>query len=466
MSRRPTLHDVRRFLAPVALLVAFAALARPAAAHAGSLSGTYRSAPVPSWLVTATGAAVIGASFLATSFLTDHDAIRALNRRGLSLPWPSLADSLLHPAGRIAGVLALAAVVVVALLGPATGTANAAVLFVWAGWWAGYTATVYLVADTWPTLDPWRTLARLVPGTGRWSYPGWLAEWPAVVGLLSLVYLEVVTPVASAPRFLGAVVLGYTLVTLAGATLLGVDEWFGNVDPVAAVFRYYGRLAPVRRTDEGLRLRVPGTALTEASAPEGPAGTAVVVALLWVTTFDGLVTTAAWGRLAAPLVRAGLPAHLVYAVAMVAGFGLFWGVYRAVARWARGTADTYVTARTLAGWFAPSLLPIAAGYHLAHFLGYFLSLAPALLTVLGQPFSPPATVPVAVLPGWFGALQLALVVLGHLLAVWVAHALSFQVFPGRLQPLRSQYPLVLAMVAYTATSMWIVSRPYTPPPFL
>ena len=445
--------------------VASVLLARPAAAHAGSLSGTYRSAPIPSWLVTLTGAAIIGVSFLLTSFVTDHETIRGLTGGRAVFPSVEAFRRATVTVARAVGLVALVGTVVVGVAGPQTGAANAAVLFVWAGWWAGYTMTTYLVGNTWPLLNPWRTLAAALPAPRR-AYPDRFGLWPAVAGLLGLVFVEVVTPVAQDPALLAFVVVAYSVATLAGAALVGADDWFGNVDPVAAVFRYYGRLAPVQRTADGLALRPPGGAISEQTAPETPSGTAFVVALLWATTFDGLVTTGAWARLVDPLLAAGVPGLPVYLLALLAGFVVFLGAYRLVARWARRTADSYVTAEYVGGWFAPALLPIAAGYHLAHFLGYFLSLAPAFLAVVGQPFTAPATVPVAVLPGWFGALQLAFVVVGHLVAVWVAHALSFELFTGRLQPLRSQYPFVLVMIAYTAVSMWIVSQPFTTPPGL
>jgi hypothetical protein len=187
-----------------------------------------------------------------------------------------------------------------------------------------------------------------------------------------------------------------------------------------------------------------------------------VVALLWVTTFDGLVSTPAWNGIVRPLVALGLPAPLVYLVAIVAGFGAFLGVYRAAARGVRRTAGTYVTGAAIERRFAPALLPIAAGYHLAHYVGYVVGLSPALVAAVTDPLSSPALRAV-VLPDWFGAVALALVVLAHLVAVWVAHAIAFDVFPGRLQPIRSQYPFVVVMIAYTATSMWIVSQPFARP---
>jgi len=450
----------------VAVGFVLALLARPVSAHAGSLSGSYRSAPIPSWLVFLTGASIIGASFLFTSLFTNHETIRGVNDSGFAVPSTETVRTGLARLVGLVGVGGLALVVAGGLFGPATGEANVAVLVVWAGWWAGYTMSVYLIGDTWRALNPWRTIARVLPRAGDRRYPERFGRWPSVVGLLGLVFVEVVTPVAQDPRLLAGLVVVYTVVTLAGATLFGIEDWFANVDPIAGVFRVYGKLAPVQWTDDGVDVRLPGAALTEPDAPEGTDGTAFVVALLWVTTFDGFVTTPAWSGIVRPIVGVGVPALLVYLLAMVAGFGLFYGTYRYVSGWARETADSYLTEAYVRGWFVPSLVPIAAGYHLAHFLGYCLSLAPALVTVLGQPFTPLSTVPVGVVPGWFGTFQLAFVIGGHLLAVWVAHSLAFEAFTGRLQPIRSQYPFIIVMIAYTATSMWIVSEPFTAPPFV
>jgi hypothetical protein len=411
-----------------------------------------------------TGASIIGASFLLTSLFTDHRAIRSINASALSVVLPTSVGSVAMRVGRLVGVAGLVFVVGIGLFGPANTEANAAVLLVWAGWWAGYTITVYLLGNSWPAIDPWRALAAAIPERRVREYPPSLGRWPAVAGLLALVFAEVVLPVASAPRVLAALVLGYTAVTLAGAATVGRAAWFRNVDPISGVFREYGRLAPVQRTDAGLSLRLPGGAATDPDAAGGSGGAAFVVALLWVTTFDGLVTTPAWAAVAEGAVGAGLPPLLVYLAAMIVGFAVFLGVYRAVAAWSRRTANTYVTSDFLQGWFAPSLLPIAAGYHLAHFLGYAISLAPGLLATLRQPLTAFTTLPVGIVPGWFGSLQLLFVVVGHLVAVWVAHGRSFQLFTGRLQPLRSQYPFVLVMIAYTAVSMWIVAQPYTAPP--
>nr|WP_276261615.1 hypothetical protein [Haloglomus sp. DT116] len=432
-------------------------LAGTAAAHVGALGGAGTPQPVPFWLVALTGGGLVGGSFLFTSLMTDHEAIQSVNASRLGLPSAAALRRGARTGARVLGVLGLLAVLTVALFGPAAPT-NAAVLVVWVGWWAGYTASTYLVGDSWPALNPWRTLADLLPARDR-DLPD-LGAWPATAGLLGLVWLEVVSPVASDPRFLAAVVVGYTGATLAGAAAYG-EAWFDRIDPVSRVFRLYGWLAPVQRTGDGLALRLPGGTLPSRELADR-SEVAFVVALLWVTTFDGLVSTPTWNDVVRPFVSVGVPAPLVYLVATLAGFGVFLGGYRLAASYARRTAATYVSAVAIERRFAPALLPIAAGYHLAHYLGYVVGLSPALAAAVTNPFASPALRAV-VLPDWFGGIALALVVLAHLAAVWVAHAIAFDLFPGRLQPIRSQYPFVVVMVAYTATSMWIVSQPFARP---
>jgi len=471
----------------VAAAVAVAVLSERAAAHSGSLGGSVASATVPTWLTVLTGGIVVGGSFLFTTLLTDHDAMRGVNWWRLAVPTPTRLRRAVVSLVRAFSVGVLVVVLVTGSVGPREGVRNFALLLVWVGWWAGYTATTYLVGDTWPVLNPWRAplsavrWARRRRGDGAGgdsdgdhgagslvgaSLPSSWGVWPAVAGLLGLVWLEVVSPVGENPRLLAGVVAAYTLATVAGSFAVG-EAWFERVDPVSRVFAAYGRVAPLRRDADGsLSLRLPGTALTEDPLPERPGEVAFVVALLWVTTYDGLVATPTWARAVGPLVGAGVPALAVYAAVLLAGFGLFLGVYRLAARRVRDAADTYVTARAIERWFAPALLPIAAGYHLAHFLGYFLGLAPALAAVATSPFAPPASPLALVLPGWFGTVKLLFVLGGHVLAIWVAHSLAFELFPGVLAAIRSQFPSVVVMVFYTMTSLWVITQPYAPPPYV
>ncbi|MEF8818617.1 MAG: hypothetical protein V5A31_03715 [Haloferacaceae archaeon] len=463
MARRPA---VVRPLAPAA--VALAAFAAPAAAHTGGLRAASRD-PVsaPAWLFLLTGGAAVGASFLLASFVTDRGLIDAIHGWSRALPAPTRP---LRALARLVGLVGLAALLVVGWFGPVTGARNLAVLLVWVVWWGGVVATAYLVGNGWPALDPFRTLAaglrRVAARAGAepLDYPERLGAWPSVAGLLALVWVEVTAPLADDPRLLATVVAVYGVVTVGGAAAFG-PAWFDRVDPVARLLAAYGRVAPVARADGRPRLRLPGTRLSD-PVVEGVDETAFVVAVLYVTTYDGLVATGPWAVAVEWVVGLGAPPTAVYLGTYLLGFGAALGAYRLAARAARRFAATYRSPEALAARFAPPLLAIAAGYHLAHNAGTVLALSPAVASVVAAPLAPPQNPPVFVLPGWIQGVEIAAVLAGHVLAVWVAHAAAYDAFPDRLQAVRSQYGVTLAMVGFTMLSLWIVSEPYVSPPFL
>ncbi len=445
-------------------------LADPVLAHMGSLGGPLTSVPVPFWLVVLTGGGIIGASFLFTSFATDHEFIRWINALGVLVPTPASVWRAAVTGLSVASVAILLLFVVVGFVGPTDPTRNLAVVGIWAGWWAGYTASVYLVGDTWSVVNPWRTIAGVFGSLGGRELTDLPVSsgWVAALGLLAMVYLEVISPLASVPSLLVWVVLAYSVVTLVGAITYG-DSWFERVDPISRVFRTYGRLAPVRRIDGRLSVGLPAGVLANDYDDAVRGDVVFVVALVWVTTYDGLVSTASFDGFARAILGSDPPmvlAYLLYLVVAIAGFLAFLGIYRLAARVSRRTAGSFVSVSVIERRFVWALVPIAAAYHLAHFLGYFVTFVPTLTGIAANPLAPPPSPQIAVLPDWWGGVQLALVILGHLVAIWVAHAIAFETFTGKLQPIRSQYSFAVVTICYTMTSMWIIAQPYSPPPFL
>lgn len=444
------------------VLVALVVASDPVLAHAGSLNLSSEPSPIPDWVYAMTGGAVVALSFLFTSLVTDPELVHALRRRRRSVTLG--LSRALELAARGIGVLGLLLVLVIGFIGPDAALANLAVLLVWAAWWAGFTMSTYLITNSWPWFNPWRTIAATLPSLDR-EYPSGLGLWPAVGGLLALVFVEVVTPIADDPRLLATVVLVYTLITLAGAAVWGSATWFEHVDPVSRVFYYYGQLAPIQWED-GVSISPPSAVLNREDLLSGFDEIAFVITLLWVTTYDGLVATPAGAVPIEVMVSLGIPALVGYLLILVAGLSVFLGAFWLGAMGIRRVGKSYVTTSEIARRFAPTLLPIAAGYHLAHFLGYFIELLPALGTALVNPLTAPVSVPVVTIPGWFGGIELAFVVIGHIVAVWAAHGTAFDLFSGRIQPIQSQYPLVVLMIAYTITSLWIIAQPFTAPPYV
>jgi hypothetical protein len=58
---------------------------------------------------------------------------------------------------------------------------------------------------------------------------------------------------------------------------------------------------------------------------------------------------------------------------------------------------------------------------------------------------------------WYTAVTA--IILGHIVAVYVAHAIALRELPDRRRALRSQYPMLVLMVGYTMVSLWILAQP-------
>jgi hypothetical protein len=420
---------------------------------------------VPRWLYVATGGAAIGASALLASFATDRGLVASVHEWGGALD--GVPFGLLRTVGAVVGLLALAVVALRGFTGPAIPTVNAAVLLVFVGGRAGLTMLAALVGNPWPALNPWRTVASVLPNGFR-DYPARFGRWPAVAGLLVLVWLETTTSVTDRPSSLATLVVVYSALTTLGAVVFGPDDWFDNADPVSVFLRAYARVAPLAREGGRLTVRLPGMRLVERYGTDDPhdSDVALAVVLVWELTFSGFVTTTVGGDAVRAVVGVGLPPLLVYAALFLGGFAVFLGAFRLAARVAVRRYPTGRDADSLARRFAPSLFAIAGGYLLAHYLAFFLSLSPSLAAAVSSPLSPPANPLVLSLPAWVGTLGIVAILVGHVLAVWVSHSTAYELFPSRVQAIRIQYPFVAVMVGYTVLSLWLVSLPTAPPPFV
>ena len=428
---------------------------------------------IPQWLYLATGGAAIGASALLASFVTDRVFIKALHDWHRSVPSINRLRQPIVWAGRGFGLATLILAMYLGFVGPPLPTASFTILVAFAGVRAALPMIAYLLGNVWPILNPWRTIALVLPSRYR-PYPTSFQRWPAVVGLLVLVWIEMMFPVSTVPTVLATVILGYSVATITGAVLFGSDVWFENADPLSVLFRLFGSVAPVQRRNGTLQVQLPGSGLNDPELVTDESDVAFIIALIWELTYSGFITTSTGAATINILVRStsfglvdvGTRAVLVYTVLFIGGYAVFFAAYWYAGRLTRRRLQTYVTARTITLRFAPPLLAIAAGYHLAHYIGLFVSLSPALLMALSSPLTPPANPLVLTPPSWFGGLDIAFVLVGHLLAIWAAHAAAYDLFPSRLDAIRSQYPFVVVMIGYTVISLWILSLPSALPAYL
>jgi hypothetical protein len=123
-----------------------------------------------------------------------------------------------------------------------------------------------------------------------------------------------------------------------------------------------------------------------------------------------------------------------------------------------------VSTRGVASSFAPSLLPIAAGYLVAHYWSLWVWEGTNGLAALSDPLGTGAdwlgtggVHPAAALidPGLVAGIQVTAIVLGHVLGVVAAHERAVTLFPRRAAVL-GQVPLLVLMVLYTVGGLTLL----------
>ncbi|MEP6648744.1 MAG: hypothetical protein ABJA74_02370 [Lapillicoccus sp.] len=230
--------------------------------------------------------------------------------------------------------------------------------------WVGMPFLSLGFGAVWAILNPVRWLHRGIAALARIPRDFTLTDvdvgfWLAAAGLLAFTWLELVAPDRTTLLVLRITVGLFVLVNVVGSLTFG-ERWFREGDPFEVLSRLYGQLAPLgRRPDGRLVLRTPVHGLSLLGARRGLLATAAV--MLGGTAYDSLsadVRYAGWVQsTAAPeLVRT---ATLLGVVLLVAG-----ALHLAAAVSARLSG---VPVRGVAADLAPSLLPIAAGYLVAHY---------------------------------------------------------------------------------------------------
>lgn len=511
---------IARLHAAFPLIGGLVILAAPSPAL-GHAFGQRYDLPVPFGLYLAGAAAAVAVSFVVMALFVGRIAwSRAYPRFNLlavpMLRW--LACPALLGAARAVSVLLLALVVLTGLFGNPTAQQNLAPFLVWIVWWVGIAYVSAFVGNVWAALNPWAAVfawaeaagGRLFPGRAPWRhlpYPPALGVWPGFFLLLAFSWLELIFPEPAVPRNVAVMAIAYSAITWAGMGLFGRHVWLRHGEAFAIVFGVFARFAPtevrVVRPETcpacGLAWRsgdgdcVDGYGCLPVAPPErrelalrpyamgllqgGPGSasmTAFVLLMLSIVLFDGALATPQWGAFeaaAAPYFAAlGAPLLVVRTAGLIGFWVVFLGLYL-VTCWigARVTGGALTAGKTALA-FAFTLVPIAIAYHLAHYLSYIVIQGQYVIPLASDPFgfgwdlfgTADYRVDIAVVGArfaWYAAVSA--IIVGHIVAVFLAHVLASELLPARAAVLRSQVPMTALMVIYTVTSLTILAEPIT-----
>jgi len=463
-----------------ALRLALVLALADAPAHAHGFGQRYEL-PLPLGLYLFGAAAVVALSFVVFGlFVRGAPQAEAHLRK----------DLLAGPVGRVLGhpvsvlalrlaVLALFVVTVLAgFLGDQNPYRNIAPTLVWIIFWVGLAYVAAFAGDFWALVNPWRTvfdgaqwlfrrLGGRQLGLGL-AYPPSLGVWPACLLLLAFAWIELVYPDAGSPFHIAALATAYSALAWACMLVFGRDEWLRNGEVFSLVFGTFARFAPTQGVDGHLLLRPFGAGLTR-DAVVSVSMMAFVLLLLSTVLYDGFIGTGEW-ELLESAVLAQFPAIAaagVRTIGLVAFWCLFLGAYLVICNAMSrigGAPATLEVSRA----FALTLVPIAIGYHVAHYLVFLLVQGQYIIPLLSDPFgrgwnlfgTAGYRVDIALAGARFSwYLALGAIVGGHLIAVYLAHRRALAVFAPAKVATVTQVPLTALMVVYTFVGLSIMAEP-------
>lgn len=377
----------------------------------------------------------------------------------------------------LAVTLILALMIWQGLHGPRDPLRNPMPLAVWTLWWIGLVSLQGLLGNHWRWTNPWTGVAamlhRFIGLRAPLRYPRRLGHWPALAGFAAFAGFLLADIAPADPARLAVAVGLYWYAMLLGLVLFG-PAWMTRAEAITVLMRAYGRMGALSRARGRLALGLPGWQVLTRRAP--PLALAVfMVVLLGTGSFDGLNETFWWmgvlglNPLEFPGRSAVIGANLTGLVAANLGLLAVFALALWLGERLAGTGRRLTAAIRL---FAPTLLPIALGYHIAHYLTAALVEGQYLALALDDPlrrgwhllglegayvttgfFNTPGTVRAI----WLA--QAGAVVAGHVIAVLLAHALAVRGGTSARRAVLGQAPLALFMVGYTVFGLWLLASP-------
>ena len=423
--------------------------------------GSREDLPLPFDLLLIGAGLALAISFVALGVLWKQPRLRRTD--GRLLP-PALALALDSPFVR--GVfavlsLALTAWVLVSLVFGKDDANNPVPYVVYVWLWVGLGLLSMVLGPIWRVLNPVRYLHRGLLALARVSpdfslVPYRLGYWPAALGLFAFTWLELIAPDNATLPVLRVAILGFLLVSVMLAMVFGRD-YFATGDPFEAWSGLYGSLSPLGRREDGRWvLRTPLHGPNELAPRPGLLATTSV--MLGGTAYDGFSGETWWYTFTQ---SSDVPR--VWETLALVGLCLLVPTMLWVAA-AVSAALAKVPVRGLATAFAPSLIPIAAGYLVAHYWSLFVFEGVNGLARLSDPLGTGAnwlgTAGVhpwhaLIAPGLVATIQVVSIVTGHLLGVVVAHERAVTLFPRRVA-VTGQVPLLVLMVVYTVGGLTLL----------
>ena len=213
---------------PTLVILSILLLPVPTYAHA---FGQRYDLPIPLSYFMAGAAATVALSFVVIGIFLKGGSTQFRYPRFnlLSLPGVTSASRIKSGVAQALSVLLLL-LLATSLFGSDNPLANFSPTFVWIIWWVGIGYIAALFGNLWMLINPWKALYEWTEwllkraGVGMPAPRPYPADWdtmPALIAFLAFVWLENVYPGSIIPRYLGIVIVAYSVYTFGGMLLYG-----------------------------------------------------------------------------------------------------------------------------------------------------------------------------------------------------------------------------------------------------
>ena len=481
----------------VGALVAFLMTVSPVSNAHGF--GVIYTLPLPFWLYAWGAMAALIISFVVLIFVaSDRFIFDAQPGRDISFAGPVRFAKRYKLVGalKILSLCGLLLCIATGVFGVKSPYGNFNMTFFWVIFVLGFSYGTALFGDLFAAINPWKfivdIIARIFPrfSSGCVSYPNLLAYWPALALYMGFIWIELFAQ--TEPFTLALLMLAYTVINVIGVGLIGRRFWFEYCEFFSVFFRLIAIMAPIdyRPNDSNgqggyLRLRMPFSGVL---GPP-PAQLSILVFILFMlssTAFDGLHETVAWKKLfwldfyhgflqywtdSNPLAAFGRMSRL-YAywqtLCLLLSPFLYLLVFAGFLAFGKYFTESNISLKALLLKFSYTLLPIALVYHIAHYYTLIQTQGIKIISLVSDPFGWGSN--------WFGTAdwlqrvfipdtsttwhaQLGLIVAGHIASVYFSHVVALRSLIRTRNAVLSQLPLLLLMLLFTVSGLWILSQP-------
>ncbi len=428
--------------------------------------GTLYNLPVPFWLYLYGAGATLLVSFLIIGYFVNSSGQDLDSKKSLPKLNLLLADWCKDLLKAISVFLFLLTIIT-GLLGTNNSLLNFNMTFFWIIFLLGLTYLTALLGNIYFLLNPWKIIVEWLENIlgeikGAYKYPKNFSFYPALIFYFLFIWSELFGSIT--PFKLSIIVIQYSVITFLGVILFG-KIWFQCGEFFGVFFNLLAKISPLIIVDNKIYLRPPFLGLVKDRA-EDFSLVIFIIFMLASTAYDGFHSTIVWMKLVLSFSDSFY--RLIQEAGLILAPMLFLVIFLLLIWLMRVFVKTNFTLKELALKFSFSLVPIALAYNLAHYYTLLITQGQEIIKLISDPFnfgwnlfgtaSYKSNLAI-VNAGFVWHSQVAVILLGHIAAVYLAHRISLEIFSNHKQAVISQLPMLILMIIYTMTGLWILSQP-------